>query len=117
MIDRDLGNDEKKPLTVPEEPPTFKRTRQSRWAMLLEKCRAHPGEWRRIVAPLKRTTAAQMASDIRNVHDRDSSKSRLRGFKPGDRFEAVAGNSPDDSDPSNHYIWLGYIGDGAPQVS
>jgi hypothetical protein len=97
--------------TFAEAPPSKQESaRRSRWADLFEECRQHPGEWRRIKEPLKRSTAAQIASDIRNVHKRDSMKTRLRGFKPDDKWEAVWSNSPDDTNTDNYYIWLRFLG-------
>lgn len=94
-----------------QKPPTQKETqRRSRWADLFAECRNAPGEWRRIKEPLKRSTAAQIASDIRNVHRRETQKTRLRGFLPGDHWEAVWGNGPDDPEKKNFYIWPRYIG-------
>lgn len=97
--------------TIAEAPPSKVETqRRSRWADLFAECRANPGQWRRIREPLKRSTAAQIASDIRNVHRRAEMKTRLRGFQPTDRWEAVWSNGPDDPDKDNFYIWLRYVG-------
>jgi hypothetical protein len=97
--------------TVAEEPPSKTEiVRRSRWADLFEECRTNPGQWRRIKEPLKRSTAAQIASDIRNVHRRDFGKTRLRGFRPDDKWEAVWANSPDDANKDNFYIWLRFMG-------
>jgi hypothetical protein len=97
---------------VVEEPPVKQDQRRSRWVEVFEEARAHKGEWCRISEPLKRSTAAQIASDIRNAHLRDPEKSRLRGFKPGEMWEARWGTHPDkDPDPEHYYIWLKYLGD------
>jgi hypothetical protein len=99
-----------RPGRVSEAPPAERSVRRSKWADLFEECRRRPGEWRRIKEPLKKSTAAQIASDIRNVHRRDNKKTRLRGFKANDQWEAVWSNSPDDSNKENFYIWLRFIG-------
>lgn len=97
--------------TIAEAPPTKKiQVRRSRWTDLFDECRNNPGEWRRIREPLKRSTAAQIASDIRNVHRREIEKTRLRGFHQDDKWEAVWANSPNDPNPENFYIWLRYLG-------
>lgn len=98
-------------LTISSSPPSKQDAqKRSRWAELFEECREHQGEWRRIIEPLRKTTAAQIASDIRNSHSRDLTKSRLRGFEPGDHWEAVWGQEDDDADKDNYYIWLRYVG-------
>lgn len=97
--------------TISEPPPSKEEhRRRSRWADLFDECRSDPGQWRKIKEPLKRSTAAQIASDIRNVHRRDAMKTRLRGFQPKDKWEAVWANSPDDPEKDNFYIWLRYVG-------
>lgn len=97
--------------TLAEAPPAKQDTaRRSRWADLFQECRDNPGQWRRIKEPLKRSTAAQIASDIRNVHRREAMKTRLRGFLPNDQWEAVWSNSPSDSNKDNFYIWLRFVG-------
>ena len=97
--------------TVPSQPPTKgTRQRRSRWTELFEECRAVPGEWRKVVEPMSKATAAQIASDIRNAHTRDLDKSRVKGFLPGDRWETVWGVDPADDEPGNFYVWLRYVG-------
>lgn len=99
------------PYTMPSAPPAPDTTqKRSRWADLFEECRDRPGEWRRMIDPMKRSTAAQIASDIRNVHRRDPGKSRLRGLLASDRWEATWGNDPAENDAEKFYIWLRYVG-------
>lgn len=99
--------------TLADTPPVAgEARRRSRWADMFQECREHQGEWRRIREPLKRSTAAQIASDIRNAEHRDLSKVRMKGFLEGDRWEAVWANAPDDPDKDNYYIWLRYLGSG-----
>jgi hypothetical protein len=99
------------PYTIPSEPPNKQDSqKRSRWARLFDECREHQGEWRRIIDPLRKTTAAQIASDIRNAHTRDLDKTRLRGFEEGDHWEAVWGHDPEDDNPDNFYIWLKFLG-------
>jgi hypothetical protein len=70
--------------------------------------RRHPGEWRRILEPLKKSTAAQIASDIRNAHTRDPRNHRLRGFIEGDQFEAVWGEQ--ERGAGVYFVWIRYVG-------
>lgn len=99
------------PYTIASAPPTPDSThRRSRWADLFEECRNHPGEWRRMIEPMKRSTAAQIASDIRNSYRRDPDKSRLRGLLATDRWETTWGPDPSEDDPEKCFIWLRYIG-------
>lgn len=98
------------PYTIQSEPPVLPEAqRRSRWVDLFAECRAHPGEWRRILDPMAKATAAQVASDIRNAYRRDVAKSRIRGLRAEDRWETVWGADPDGS-PDAYYIWLKYVG-------
>lgn len=100
-------------LTVPSSPPVSgRRQRRSKWASLFDECRVEPGVWRRTVESFESTTAAQIASDIRNSWRRDPRKMRLRGLREGERWEAVWGPSPDGADAERCVIWLRYLGDG-----
>jgi hypothetical protein len=58
---------------------------------------------------MKRSTAAQVASDIRNAHTRDLAKSRLRGLLTTDRWEAAWGQVDSDPNPEHYYVWLKYL--------
>jgi hypothetical protein len=99
-------------MTIASTPPNRQEAqRRSRWSQLFDECRQYKGEWRRIIEPLRKSTAAQIASDIRNAHHRDLAKTRLRGFEAGDHWEAVWGTDLDnDPDTNNYYIWLRYVG-------
>ena len=97
--------------TIASTPPTAPaRQKRSRWAELFEECRSVPGEWRRTVESFSKTTAGQIASDIRSAHGRDLTKARLRGLLESDRWEAVWGPDPADPNPAHYYIWLRYLG-------
>jgi len=99
--------------TVASKPPGRTPTTQkrSRWAALFAECRSFPGEWRRMIEPMKKSTASQVASDIRNAHTRDLRKSRIRGLLPTDRWEAAWGRDASDPNPNHFYVWLRYIAD------
>lgn len=97
-------------FTVASNPPTSeRRQRRSRWAALFAECRSCPGEWRRIVDPMKRSSAYQIASDLRSAHRRAPDKYRMRGLLPGDRWEAVA-DTLEGEDADHVYVWLRYVG-------
>jgi len=96
--------------TVASTPPMDASSqRRSYWAELFEECRSHPNQWRRTVRSFSRSTAAQIASDVRNMDRRDPSKFRLRGFKPGDRWEAVWGVEVEASTPGEFFLWLRFL--------
>lgn len=100
------------PYTIPSSPPVRdEHQKRSRWAELFEECRAVPGEWRRMVEPLRKATASQIASDIRNAHNRDLDKARLRGLLETDRWESAWGNDPTDPDEEHFYVWLRFVGE------
>lgn len=102
--------------TISSTPPARHETiqKRSRWADLFAEARAFPGEWRRMIEPMKKSTASQCASDIRNAHTRDLSKSRVRGLLPTDRWEAAWGRVKSDKNPEHFYVWLRYIGPTEP---
>lgn len=106
-------HDESENWTVPSTPPVPGRSqRRSKWAALFDECREQPGVWRRTVEQFRPTTAAQIASDIRNAWRRDPKKMRLRGLRQGERWEAVWGPAPEAAEPEVCFIWLRFISDG-----
>lgn len=110
-------DDKRDEYTVPELPPEGARPpRTSKWRDLFDECRANPGVWRRTKESFQRTTAAQIASDVRNSWKRDPVKMRMRGLGPGERWEAVSGPSPEGLDPGRHFLWLRYVGEGDADV-
>lgn len=102
--------------TVASTPPARQATiqKRSRWTELFSECRAYPGEWRRMIEPMKKSTASQVASDIRNAHTRDLRKSRIRGLLSTDRWEAAWGRDDSDTNPDHYYVWLRYVADEGP---
>jgi hypothetical protein len=96
--------------TVASTPPVDGGSqRRSYWTELFDECRSYPNQWRRTARSFTRSTAAQIASDVRNMARRDPSKLRLRGFKPGDRWEAVWGVEEDATEPGEFYLWLRFL--------
>jgi hypothetical protein len=64
-------------FSVPSEPPSNRqKPRFSMWQEVFEECRRDTGNRRRAGAPMKKTTASQLASDIRNAHRRKTVKAR-----------------------------------------
>ena len=83
------------------------------WEALFDECRKFEGEWRRTVVGLKKTTASQLASDIRNAHHREVVKSRLKGLRPEERWDAAWGPDGDIKDADgelSYFIWIRYLG-------
>src|SRR3954468_16575019 len=96
--------------TIASIPPTRDpQTRPSSWTTVLEESRRHPGEWRRLAAPMKRSTASQVASDLRCAHRRDPDNMRVAGVLPGDRWETRWARDDADLDPTHFFIWLRFI--------
>jgi hypothetical protein len=91
--------------TISSTPPARQRERFSMWEALFDECRRFEGEWRRAKIPMKRSTASQLASDIRNAHLRSAVKSRLKGLKPNERWESAWGEEGEA-----FYVWIRYVG-------
>lgn len=75
------------------------------WEELFDECRKYENEWRRTMIPMKKSTAMQLASDIRNAHRRDIAKSRLRGLNKNERWDAAWGE-----EEGQYWIWLRFLG-------
>lgn len=86
-------------------PPQRQRTRFSLWEALFDECRAYMGEWRRTAQSFSKSTATQLASDIRNAYRRDVVKSRLKGLAADERWDAAWGE-----DDGRYYLWIKYLG-------
>lgn len=88
------------------QPPQRQRTRFSLWEALFAECRNFMGEWRRTGQSFSKSTATQLASDIRNAYRRDTVKARLKGLESDERWDAAWGVGED----GEYYIWLKYLG-------
>jgi hypothetical protein len=96
--------------TVASAPPVEAASqRRSYWTELFAECRSYPNEWRRTARSFSKSTAAQIASDVRNMARRDPTKFRLRGFMPGDRWEAVWGVEVETSATGEFFLWLRFL--------
>ena len=94
-------------------PPQKQRRRFSMWEALFEECREYEGEWRRTATPLSKSTAAQLASDIRNAYKREFVKSRLKGLAPDERWDAAWGPGTDgkgNESDDEFYVWIKFMG-------
>ncbi len=86
-------------LTFRSTPPDVRNTqRRSFWPAALAEARECPGEWVRIARWFSPSTAAQVASDIRNSHRREPDKMRVAGLLPGDRWDTRWGADPAERD-------------------
>ena len=68
--------------------------------------RSKPSVWFRITDPLTKSSATQMASDLRNSHRRNLETLRMSGVIIGERWEAESGRDPSDNDPNHFYVWF-----------
>lgn len=87
-------------------PPRPQRQRFSMWEELFEECRAHNGEWRRTKNAMRKSSASQLASDIRNAWKREFTKSRLKGLRKNEIWDAAWGEIED----GQYYLWIKYDG-------
>lgn len=92
--------------TASDAPPQQQRRRFSMWEALFGECRNYMGEWRRTNQSFSKSTATQLASDIRNAYKRETVKSRLRGLNADERWDAAWGEGSD----GQYYLWLKYLG-------
>ncbi len=89
-------------------PPDQAWIRRSFWVKTLQDARRRK-TWVRVNRLYTEKTAAQVASDLRASHHRDSSKLRVKGVLPGDRWDTRWNASPEG--PEGQYsIWIRYIG-------
>lgn len=89
---------------IPEAPPVPPLQRKpSKWADLFAEARQNWLTWYRVDTPYTKSTAQQVASDIRRSHDRVDK--RMAGILPGEVWDATWG--PIDG---QHYVWICFIG-------
>jgi hypothetical protein len=99
------------PLVIPldlEKQPRMRRTR-SVWPRRLDEARSRPGSWMCVVEPMTRSTASQIASEIRHSYHRDLAKLRITGLIEGERWEAEWGRTAVDPNPDHYYVWLRWV--------
>lgn len=91
--------------TIKSNPPSSKRRgKRSYWPEVLAEVRAAKGAWRMVAKPMTRSTAMQVASDLRNAHRRDPEKMRLRGALPTDRWETQW--APASEGSTEYFLWV-----------
>lgn len=91
--------------TIKSDPPATKRRgKRSYWPEVLAEVRAAKGAWRMVAKPMTRSTAMQVASDLRNAHTRDPKKMRVRGSLPTDRWETQWAPSSDNL--QEYFLWM-----------
>lgn len=93
--------------TIPSTPPQALRPqRRSYWPSVLEEARLLQGQWVRTVKTFGRSTAQQLASDIRNSHRREPAKFRIRGVKPGEIWDAQWGRADVNAQDEECVVWI-----------
>lgn len=110
-----MSNNER--YTIRSTPPNLRQMqRRAYWPAVFAEARECAGEWVRTEKWFNRSTASQVASDLRNCHRRAPAKMRVSGILPGDVWETRWENDPSDTDADHFYIWLRFDG-AAPAVA
>jgi hypothetical protein len=78
--------------------------RTSFWVRTLELARER-GEWVRVPRFYTQATAAQLTSDIINAAHRDPTTVRVKGIRPGERWDARWGQAA-DGPRGDHVVWV-----------
>ncbi len=78
--------------------------RNSFWARTFDQARSDGG-WVRVDRLYTRTTAAQISSDIACSHRRDINSHRMRGMRPGERWDSFWG-AADNGPSGDHVVWI-----------
>jgi hypothetical protein len=93
--------------TVRSSPPISEHTqKRSYWPGVFTEARECQGEWVRTVKTFGRATAQQLASDIRNAHQRDPKKFRIRGVEEGEIWDARWGRPSANADEDEFVVWI-----------
>lgn len=92
---------------IPEAPPVAPtKRRPSKWADAFAVARQHWLTWYRVDTPYAKSSAAQMASDIRCAERR--TKNRVAGMLDGEVWDATWGEVD-----GRYYVWICFIGSNA----
>jgi hypothetical protein len=81
--------------------------RSSFWTRTFHGAR-QSGDWVMVERLYTQSTAAQLTSDIINAGHRDPSTVRVRGIRPGEKWEArweAAGAGP----VGDHVVWIRFV--------
>lgn len=93
--------------TVRSTPPVSQQAqKRSYWPRVFEEARECQGEWVRTVKTFGRATAQQLASDIRNAHQRDPKNFRIRGVAEGEIWDARWGRSSANAEEDDFVVWI-----------
>ncbi|MEY4129911.1 MAG: hypothetical protein RLZZ31_35 [Actinomycetota bacterium] len=89
------------PVAVESLPPKVCRSRRvglGVWSARLALARSKPGVWFRTSTPMTRSTASQVASDLRCSFRRRLGSIRVSSVLAGERWEAEYGNDLSDTE-------------------
>ena len=94
----------KRSNATPNDPPRGDPwKRRSFWVKALSEVREKPGVWHRVDRLYTKSTANQIASDLRSAHRRDAV--RVKGVLDGETWDARAELSPEG--PEDQFaIWV-----------
>ena len=108
FISSNPDDDREYSAEIEDFPPDQAWIRRSFWVKTLRDARRRK-TWVRVNRLYTEKTAAQVASDLRTAHHRDTRKMRVKGILPGDRWDARWNSSPEG--PEGQYsIWIRYTG-------
>ena len=108
FISSNPDDDREYSAEIEDFPPDQSWIRRSFWVKTLQDARRRK-TWVRVNRLYTEKTAAQVASDLRAAHHRDTKKMRVKGILPGDRWDARWNSSPEG--PEGQYsIWIRYTG-------
>ena len=109
VIGSNPDDDRESSADTEDFPPDQAWIRRSFWVKTLQDARRRK-TWVRVNRFYTEKTAAQVASDLRAAHHRDSKKLRVKGILPGDKWDTRWNSSPEG--PEGQYsIWIRFIGD------
>lgn len=87
-------------------PPSVQRPqRRSYWPTVFAEAREIQGEWVRVVKVFGKSTAQQLASDIRNAHRREADKFRVTGVVDGEIWDAQWG-TVNGQEKGRYSLWI-----------
>ncbi|NCZ70986.1 MAG: hypothetical protein EBX99_10080 [Acidimicrobiia bacterium] len=98
-----------KKAKVENPPSSTPWKRRSFWVVALGEIREVPQKWHRVERLYTKSTAQQIASDLRSSHRRQTDGVRVKGILPGERWDARSEPSPEG--PKDQYaIWVMFLG-------
>jgi hypothetical protein len=85
-------------------PAPFRQRRWSFWCRTFELARSR-NDWSLVARSYTRSTAAQLASDIKNAHRREDEYQRVRGIVPGELWQA-RWEPANDGAAGRYVVWI-----------